>query len=498
MTSNIWDIKIAQWKNNRPTQVALKDESCAFSYLDLDTYTKYLHNEFYKLDLKPNEIAIIVMPRNAISALVMHTLLRRNIIGLFIDPKIPTNELDNIIESTSPKLIISTLENIVNPKYKKLELAFNFDKVKFKLNAYSGGQSASSAALPQDLRWLLRTSGSTGKIKAVMISGESLEQRANEEIENFDISSNDVILNCLPFSHDLGLNQILTSLYMGIELRIKSRSLPRLEEYLSQNKEITGISGTPMMWSEFLKGYDGNTVLPNLKYLTVSGGKLPLPLLKQLAAFFPKTRIIKTYGQTETFRTFIDDDPTTDLLGRVVQKTQIKLTDDNVLIHFSKTQMLGYLFDDNLTNEKMTIDEDYGAGVITGDIIYHNGNGDYSFLGRKDDIIKRFEQRFHLSEVDSCLGKLPGVRSSVTIAVPTSTYDIKQMYLGTYVQLKQESLLSEKNIMDYLFKNLPYYKTPDYLTIVQEFPMTSTLKVDYICLKKMLEQEQLKQNENRS
>ncbi|MGB5286088.1 MAG: class I adenylate-forming enzyme family protein, partial [Polyangiales bacterium] len=64
----------------------------------------------------------------------------------------------------------------------------------------------------------LFTSGSTGTPQGVLISHGDLEGRAESDSAWFDLRSDDVLLSILPFSFDVGLNQLMSFLWIGCEL----------------------------------------------------------------------------------------------------------------------------------------------------------------------------------------------------------------------------------------------------------------------------------------
>ncbi|MGA2500902.1 MAG: AMP-binding protein, partial [Tepidisphaeraceae bacterium] len=64
----------------------------------------------------------------------------------------------------------------------------------------------------------LFTSGSTGNPKGVLIAEADLRARADAEVECFGITSDDILLNVLPFSFDVGLNQLLTAIVAGCSI----------------------------------------------------------------------------------------------------------------------------------------------------------------------------------------------------------------------------------------------------------------------------------------
>ena len=151
----------------------------------------------------------------------------------------------------------------------------------------------------------LFTSGSTGQPKGVLIGERDLTARAWAEAQWYQLNAPDVLLNILPFSFDVGLNQVLSALCVGCSLVLLHSWLPADILDAVSARQVTGISAVPSIWSDFLKAnlrFDTRGPHASLRYITLSGGDLNRELLDRLPAMVDGVGIIKTYGQTETFR----------------------------------------------------------------------------------------------------------------------------------------------------------------------------------------------------
>src|SRR5919197_565477 len=158
---------------------------------------------------------------------------------------------------------------------------------------------------PLRLGCCLFTSGSTGKPKGVLIGERDLTARAWAEAQWYQLTAQDVLLNILPFSFDVGLNQVLSTLCVGCSLVLLHSWLPADILDAVSERQVTGISAVPSIWSDFLNAnlrFDTRGRHASLRYMTISGGDLSRENLDRLPATLDGVGIIKTYGQTETFR----------------------------------------------------------------------------------------------------------------------------------------------------------------------------------------------------
>lgn len=467
---------------NHPDKKAFVDETNTLSYKELTQMADRIKSIFVDKSVDKSPRVLVILPRCATSAAVLSSLLCCEAVGLFLDPKISEQELRMVVEQVKPQVIISSrrLNGAKGESAQDISavLSSPFPVEIFFLN------TVSAQATPVSLRWLLHTSGSSGDAKAVMISAENLWQRTMTEVADFSLLPEDTVLNCLSFSHDLGLNQVLCTLYLGSTLYIKSRSVSPFLQTL-QNSQAVGVTATPLVWIDFLKSHS-EPVSTNLRYLTISGGTLSHLHEHKLRRIFPGVKIFKTYGQTETFRTFINDSESADL-GRAISGVRFEVTPEGELIHYGNTAMLGYLFQPESSMQALNAD----GGVFTKDLVEVDDNGKIFLKGRRDDVIKRFEQRFHLSEVENVFKNLEAVHEAVAVCVEAPSEDWRQYYLGVFVELKPNANATGEDLLSQVQQRLSYFKIPDKVLVLPQFPQTVSHKVDRMQLKHILKAEVL-------
>jgi acyl-CoA synthetase (AMP-forming)/AMP-acid ligase II len=479
---NAWRARLDLHCQQDPRHNVFVDELCQYSYGDLRRAAEEWKSQVPWLC--PGDRVVVLLPRNAKAALLLAVLLVNGFVGVFVDPRTPTVEIGRTLKSLHPKALVSVYELPRTLVHASMDLPIPFCGPQHRWKISKPVESQMTALHPEGLAWLLYTSGTSGAPKAVMLSEENLYARTRSEISDFQLGREDIIFNCLPFSHDLGLNQVLCSVWLGATLFIKSRSVSSLIEALRDSKAI-GVTATPLVWLDLMK-VQTNSVDTSLRYLTVSGGSLAPGHLQKLKEIFPTARVIRTYGQTETFRTFINDS-TEEGLGRLVADTQVKFSAEGELIHFGPTAMTGYLFDDELTKSKRTL----SGGILTGDLVFQDSRNKYHFRGRKDDLVKRFEQRFFLSDVEAFFRTIPGVFEAIAVVVAAPVSDWRQLYLGVFLQETEGRTLDFAAVQELARQNLSYFKLPDVISFVLEIPKTSSQKVDRHRLQDLLLQELL-------
>lgn len=357
-------------------------------------------------------------------------------------------------------------------------------------------QTAPAAIDAKTVGCCLFTSGSTGTPKGVLIGQADLLARAEAEVLWFGLRREDILLNILPFSFDVGLNQLLTFVNVGCELVLCDSWFPKDIMKTVEVRKVTGISAVPSIWLDFMtKGqrFDRHGPHSTLRYITVSGGDMSRAHLDQLPVISDQAQIFKTYGQTEAFRASslkpheFAARPTS--VGRPFQGVQIYIVREDgsraapnepgEVVHTGLGVMLGYLGGRD-QQSKLRTNPFHGSedpnelAIFTGDQGYLDDKG-YLFLsGRRDDMVKITGNRVYPLEVRDQMLTIDGI--GVAEVVPFKMDD--ETKLAGCVILKTGSKLDARAIQAEMARRVPSYMVPEVILIKTEFPKTASLKPD--------------------
>ena len=361
-------------------------------------------------------------------------------------------------------------------------------------------EAALPALAPESPAVCLFTSGSTGAPKGVLVGWQDLLDRAEAEIEWFGISERDVLLSVLPFSFDVGLNQLVASLVAGATLVILDSWMPADILRAVAQRGVTGISAVPSIWLDFLKAglrFDLTGVHRSLRYITVSGGDLDPSHLEALPLLGDGLQIFKTYGQTEVFR------PTclrpgefgTHMrsVGRPFGSSRVYVVRDDgslaapgergEVVATGLGVMLGYL--DGADEQQKLRDnpyrgpQDQGAKAIyTGDIGHLDEDGYLYLLGRRDAMLKVMGNRVYPGEVAAQLLALPGVLQAEVVGVDRGDSGTR---LFAFVVLAPDAAAPE-DLRRQMASRVPAYMMPAALFTKDAIPRTVSGKPDYPAL----------------
>jgi acyl-CoA synthetase (AMP-forming)/AMP-acid ligase II len=340
----------------------------------------------------------------------------------------------------------------------------------------------------------LFTSGSTGLPKGVLISEADLLLRMRAEIGWFGLRRDDVLLSILPFSFDVGLNQLMTALGVGAELVLLDSWLPADILRVSEDRRVTGISCVPSIWQDMINAgalFETAGRHASLRYITVSGGSLSREYLLKLRNIASNVRIFKTYGQTEAFRATSlrpeDFEAKLDSVGRPFADAHVYVVREDLtrcaageigeVVHSGLGTMLGYLGDTDGDNDMKKLrknpfygkDDPYPFAIFTGDMGYLDDDG-YLFLkGRQDSMLKVMGNRVYPQEVANQLLSIATVREAVVVGVMGENGQAK---LVAFVVATPGTVLSAGAIKRALGATLPAFMIPKEFIFVDQLPRT--------------------------
>jgi len=358
--------------------------------------------------------------------------------------------------------------------------------------------------ISKDLAAILYTSGSTGRPKGVMLSHANVIAGATIVSTYLEITEKERILAILPFSFDAGLNQLTTAFLRGSTLVLMTFTFAREIVQMLLRERITGLAGVPTLWS--LLAQPNSTLskqpLPDLRYITNTGGAMPQPVLKILRQTLSTTEIFLMYGLTEAFRSTylppseLDRRPTS--MGRAIPDTEILVLQEDgsrckpgeigELVHRGPTVSMGYWGRPEDTARVLRSNPlipaelgDCEKVCYSGDLVKMDEDGFLYFVGRRDTMIKSSGFRVSPTEVEDALFKTGKVRGVAVIGVPDEL--LGQAIKAFVVPRDGEQFLADQ-LIGQCAERLPRYMLPKTIEVLEELPKTSSGKVDYPALRK--------------
>ena len=360
------------------------------------------------------------------------------------------------------------------------------------------------ASIEKDLAAILYTSGSTGKPKGVMLSHANVVAGSRIVSTYLEITDRERILAVLPFSFDAGMNQLMTAFEKGATLILINFVFAREIVQVLAKERVTGLAGVPTLWSLLAQPNSAlsKQPLPDLRYITNTGGAMPQTVLSTLRDVLQNTKIFLMYGLTEAFRSTylppeeLDRRPTS--MGKAIPNTEIMVLNEQgepcepgeigELVHRGPTVSLGYWNrpEDTVralrSNPRLPPEMgDCERVCYSGDLVKMDADGFLYFVGRRDTMIKSSGFRISPTEVEEVLYQTGKVRGAAAIGVPD---EMLGQAVKAFVVPKDGRPLDVEELLAVCSERMPRYMVPKFVEVLQELPKTSSGKVDYPLLRK--------------
>jgi fatty-acyl-CoA synthase len=226
--------------------------------------------------------------------------------------------------------------------------------------------------------------------------------------------------------------------------------------------------------------------LGGLRTGIMAGAPCPIEVMKKVISEMNMTEITIAYGMTETspvsFQGATDDplEKRVSTVGRVHPHVQAKVVDkqgkivprgqSGELCTRGYSVMMGYWDDEDQTRD--TIDP--SGWMHTGDLAIIDDDDYCDIVGRVKDMIIRGGENVYPREIEEYLFRHPQIQEVAVFGVPDRKFGEA---VAAWIRLDEGSSLGVGDIRDYCTDQIAYYKIPQHIFIVDEFPMTVTGKI---------------------
>lgn len=350
---------------------------------------------------------------------------------------------------------------------------------------------------PDDLAYILYTSGSTGLPKGVMLTHRNAMSYVDWCSEVFRPSEHDRFSSHAPFHFDLSILDIYVPIKHGASVHLIPDELGKIPKDLARfiaSRQLTVWYSTPAILSLLAEFGDLNRYnYSDLRLVLFAGEVFPVKQLRRLAASWPRPAYYNLYGPTETnVCTFariplpVPDErtepypigwPCSHCAALVVDSdgTAVAAGEEGLLYISGPSVFSGYW---NRLQESRAafLERDGTRWYNTGDVVKQEADNGFVYVGRRDRMVKRRGYRIELDEIESCLYRHPEIKGAAVVSVPNAESGIR---IVSYLASPQNSRPSIIEMKTFCNEHLPSYMNPDVFVFVDSLPRTSTNKVDY-------------------
>lgn len=500
----------------------------------IDEVTKSL----ISLEVKEGDVVTLIMANIPENVYLFYALNRLGAIANIIDPRLNEKEVIDIVNENNSKVLISIdtfidekfIENIkTNSLINKIVLVNPVNSAKMnsilksiilskKSNYYSNdvlnwdtfimnGKNVSLNAIPDfdenKDAIMVRTGGTTGKPKTVVLSNKNLNEMANQHmLGEYNFNKKDLFLDFLPPFIAYGIcGATHMPLVLGLEIilipKFDAKEFPGLMKKYKPNV----VFGGPILYEKMMVSRKTKSInLSSLKVPVSGGDTMNIELERKINNYFKnndcKHFIGQGYGMTEVASSACyskENSYTEGSVGIPLINNSISIFDVNTMEEKAigeegeicirtDTVMSGY-FNNESENEKVIkVHSDGSVWVHTGDIGRLNQNGNLFVIGRIKRIIVSNGSKIFPTSVENIIDKCPDIQKCVVVGGKHKT--LRKVPVA-HIVLKNKNVDLNNLVItldNEIKKELPDYYLPYVYVFRNDIPVTSIDKVDYTTL----------------
>jgi acyl-CoA synthetase (AMP-forming)/AMP-acid ligase II len=158
-----------------------------------------------------------------------------------------------------------------------------------------------------------------------------------------------------------------------------------------------------------------------------------------------------------------------------------------LLVRHAGAQLRFGFFREYLKDPEATAQAWQGGYFHTGDIVQVDEDGDFHFVDRKKNVIRRSGENISAVEVESVLLQHPEIAGVGVTAVPDDVRgdEVIACVVPRRPVTSAEQAVFAGELVDFCLDRLAYFKAPGYVAICERLPLTPTEKIQRAALKEL-------------
>ncbi|MEK4743125.1 MULTISPECIES: class I adenylate-forming enzyme family protein [unclassified Bacillus (in: firmicutes)] len=485
---------------------AIYDLTRRITYKQLKNEVDCLATAFKRLGVSKGDRIAVSLPNWSETVVIYFAAAKLGAIIVPFNPKYKSYEIEFILKSSAPKLLIASGEFEKNVGFEKvLTMVQKAITVRFpqeNLSSYEQLMRTETIDIEQvninvneDLFCILYTSGTTGTPKGVMVTHRAVVQSAQTIGIELHCTQDDVFIISAPLFHIFGMAiNMLCAVAMGGRMILQEKFRPRETLQLIEQEKVTIQKGVPTMFIKELELEDFNKYdLSSLRAGLVGAAPIPAKTVTEIRERMG-INLCQSFGITETVSITMTSygdtkQNITETLGKAIPGVTLKIVDENrVALPPGEVGeiavkgfgvMKGYY---NMPEQtKQVLDND--GWYYSGDLGTLDHQGYLRFVGRKKEMIIRGGLNVYPQEIEAVIMKHPKVIEAAVVGLPDK---VLGEVACAVIRLKNGEVSSEEEMKLYLKEKMAIYKLPEKVIFTDEFPVTASGKIQKLKLREQV------------
>ncbi|MCS0603436.1 amino acid adenylation domain-containing protein [Streptomyces sp. LP11] len=467
-----------------PDAIALSHGEQQLTYAELDRHANRLAHRLIAEGVRPGARVALFQERSAEAVVAILAVVKAGAVYVPLDTRYPKDRVDLIVRMSGAEVFLTDRELG----------GCDLPEGARALPATDPGSYPDTApevtVHPDQLAYVMFTSGSTGVPKGVAVTHRNVTELAADD--RFTGGAHRRVLLHSPLAFDATTYELWVPLLSGGTLVV---ALPGLLDTAALTRILTAesITGLWLTVGLFrLVAEEDPAAFAGLREVWTGGDVVPPEAVRRVMDACPDLQVVNGYGPTET-TTFATshllhrpfDYPGALPIGRPLDNTRLYVLDEHLELvapgvpgelYIAGTGLAqGYLDRPGLTADRFVADlyGPPGARMYrTGDLARWTRDGEIEYLGRADQQVKLRGFRIEPGEIESALTAHPSVAQAAVVVREDRPGDKR---LVAYVVGEAVDLDALRTHAD---EALPDYMVPAAFMALDALPLTANGKID--------------------